>query len=411
MTTVCGFPAELSREERYQKYFSSNIFDPPCAVQAPPPRYLSPSGKRKDQSVGSLFGTWTPDEPQKRRRALTDSLKPGDEGLSPSGKINRLLTPATIEPSPNSVKRLKYFSFDEDNSSKVSPGSDPCVRRQQNLRSDLFGRSSPRVSEDGTRDLYQSLRSIHPTDSWASSLSKKTFDRVTPTAEQGKKRAAGGRAEANRLPWLNRKAFNRATPAAEPGKKRAAPAGEAPAGEAEREQAEGKGNQDWSDQPAPEENIVADSQAKKTKSEGPGPMPGRQERLREKFSQHPLGDEVSRSLSPVRPRKIDRNDTQTSDGSPRKKAAQRQPAEVTEMNVTNVPPTVTESKLKELCKGFGVHVVKVELGRDTISSNSKGCAKITLRYNPKKADLNSLHDKLVSEGGLTIAQNILFLSA
>lgn len=68
--------------------------------------------------------------------------------------------------------------------------------------------------------------------------------------------------------------------------------------------------------------------------------------------------------------------------------------EVVELHVSGLPDDADNARVRNLCQGFDLHIVKVVTEMDPVRNLCKGRAKITLRYNPLRDSLKGLVYKL-----------------
>jgi len=165
---------------RYNAAFTSSIFEPPPAPDA---ASFVPAGKRRDQTTGELFGNYD----EKDLRAMPKTFVPKEDNRSARARKQQFLCsqvlPASNYPAPAPQARERKpnagYVEDEEDESRV----DTAMVRQMQLSSNMFGRSAPEVSAETVHDRGNRLM---PNDFvWHSHPEKP----LSPTYKDGKTHA------------------------------------------------------------------------------------------------------------------------------------------------------------------------------------------------------------------------------
>ena len=134
-------PSTVARD-RYQRCFASSIFDPPDSPKA----HQYPAGKRRDQTVGELFGD---EQEGKNLKQQMGTFVPKDDGRSAREKKQDFLSSHVL---PTSA--YEDFPGDEpqpsDNPFPREFSSDPVARRLQENTSNIFSEGgAPAPTDEG----------------------------------------------------------------------------------------------------------------------------------------------------------------------------------------------------------------------------------------------------------------------
>lgn len=68
--------------------------------------------------------------------------------------------------------------------------------------------------------------------------------------------------------------------------------------------------------------------------------------------------------------------------------------EVIELHVSGLPYDADDDRLRSLCQGFDLQIVKCKVDMDPVRNLCKGRAKVTVRYNPSRESIEGLVNKL-----------------
>jgi len=134
---------------RYNAAFTSSIFEPPPSQgQAA----FVPAGKRRDQTTAEMFGNYD----EKDLRAMPKTFVPKEDNITARRRKQQFLCsqvlPASNFPAPapqaREQKPILGYVEDIDDESRV----DTAMVRQQQLSSNMFGRLAPEVSAEQVHD-------------------------------------------------------------------------------------------------------------------------------------------------------------------------------------------------------------------------------------------------------------------
>lgn len=156
-------PEQVARN-RYTSSFKSSIFEPP----APSGPGFVPAGKRRDQTTQEMFGHYD----EKDLRACPRTFVPKDDLQSARDKKKNFFTSDVLPHSSYDEREQTAQSNSEAGFVQPQrPGFDPYaeeeqvdpnLRRQEELKSKLFGRATPAHGQDG-QPLERSSR-LTPND-------------------------------------------------------------------------------------------------------------------------------------------------------------------------------------------------------------------------------------------------------
>lgn len=408
---------------RYNASFNSTIFAP--SQQPSGPAYV-PAGKRRDQSTSELFGSYD----EKDLRSCPKTFEPKDDMCNARQKKQHFL-------SSDVLPRSQYHAaFAEDMPYPSERGDeediDPNVRRQMELSSQLFGRETPASTMEQLHDRStrltpndfswhsypQDRRNAGPGDVVSHSARayqekcSSVFDYKSPMKGDayGRNYAESDRLakEDNDLADSKRRSnaqfsdlFGRETPMDAP-----------------------DSNQDGTFRPkshgSREDKITIHGDWTDSKTEVMGAS-------RTNRPEHPLlrkSDELHQNRifgeRGAWQASVDRPDAMTYDNSQKVKpmghnpqdmhqahlrtsmtpnafyaeAANTKHWEVVELHVSGLDRDTDDQRLKRLCQGCDLHIVKVAVDMDPVRNLCKGRAKVMVRYNPERDSVAGLARKL-----------------
>ncbi|CAD7952492.1 unnamed protein product [Amoebophrya sp. A25] len=440
---MLGSPGKIAKA-RYQDAFDSDIFAGP----APQYEKQMPPGYRRDQMTSELFG----DEVfYKDLRKQEGTFEPKVDPFSPRRKKLHFLqggsVPATnnqdLGSLPTSGHNRATVAF-VDGTSYVDKESHPVVRRHQELESHIFETTASVNPEDTMRQWDSSRITPHSFSWFNSEPANKQTERksvASPVSGSEAEKKHYERAYAEKSSHL----FDHHAPEPPTEDQRRQTFSDNMHAHAD-EVSKRKANQYYSDlfgrqtpmdshlsgyfpKPvsSPESRIAVhgawtDARTNTLRRDGDPdrPLTAKDQKFREFYTTEvPEGEKkayapqvLSEPLSTDTSGKVRRagdhdlvaqvhqNHLKSSllRDTFYERAEQQRAWEVAEVNISRVAPFEDEKSVKEKCKGFGCHVVKVCLDVDPISNRCKGRAKLVLRYNPDENDLNGLVSKIQQVG-------------
>jgi hypothetical protein len=146
-------PATVARN-RYQRCFASNIFDAPDS----PKVHQYPAGKRRDQTVGELFGD---EQEGKNLKFQQGTFVPKDDGRSAREKKQDFLTSTVLPSTAHDFVEPEEPVANGDNPWPREFSTDPVARRLQENTSNIFtegGGQAPTDADAHTRWAENKLR-------------------------------------------------------------------------------------------------------------------------------------------------------------------------------------------------------------------------------------------------------------
>jgi len=439
-------PGADSRD-RYTKAFTSRIFEPAEPPQAP----HVPAGKRRDQTTAEMFGSYA----DKDLHAMPKTFSPkGDPHSAREKKLQFLSSdvlhrtahqaqpaPAPQEPAPWPPRSPRH----EDDEEEEEP-VDPIMRRQQELSSELFGRETPYLTADEVHDAHGRGKRLTPSDfKWFSVPEAvpsahgvvrggNAVVQVTHQDRSYQEKCSGlfgHRSPDARVPndadkqeneehsagELKRRAnahysdlFGRSTPM------------DLPQGPSDGDERGGwrpkcRGpdedqivvHQDWTDS----KTELMRGSSRDNRQAPPESSPSARkvgEFNRSRVTGGQCAYAPAADLQPV-----------TTDNSGKLRSAMGGPTqrmhqahlrssltpeefyeqaadsthwEVVELHLSGLQQTADERKVRFLCQGFDLQVVKVAIETDPVSNFCKGRARVMLRYNPRQDSVSALVHKL-----------------
>lgn len=397
-----------------------------------------PAGKRRDQTTSEMWGN----DNDKDLRAMPETFIPRDDARTARQKKLAFLSSDVLPmqeradmmpspmmagyPGPMSSRSGAYTDVEED-------APDPVMRRQQELHSELFGRSTPAqepaaAHSPGNRltptdfKWFNLPEGVHsPTEGPGVTYQDRSyhekcsglFNRTSPP-EQPAQQDSRWEQETE----MKRKAnvyysdlFGRQTPMTDiPGEHVNHPRHQCPVEE------QIVVNQDWTDSKT---ELMRGTYRSVDESAA--------DRRHDEFDKSHLFNYQSAvdhgrqgPLTPIITDNSEKLSSALGQGSQRIHQAHLQsslmakdfyenaeaPAawEVVELHVNGLPYNADDGYVKKLCQGFDLQIVKVSVEMDPVRNLCKGRAKLMLRYNPQRdnAGLNSLIESLQSRGNLTV---------
>lgn len=420
-------PSDAARN-RYAQSFTSNIFEPAKAPQAPS---FIPAGKRRDQTTGEMFGSYN----DKELHAMPKTFVPKDDRTSARQKKMNFLSSDVLphtayeEGGGYPCQQASPSRFEE--SVAVQDGEDaeqlnPHVRRQLELSSELFGRETPAGTAE---EICDQRKKLTPSDyKWFSvpepvnsatsgkdvtyqdrSYHEKCsnlFDHKSPKVQQQTQMAKDDQAEEN-MGDLKRRAnvyysdlFGRNTPMAEPDQQ----------GDQRHPKLRGATedqivvHQDWTDS-----RTELMCGARSSKPETPALRKcdefnqarifGGKDYYKPRESLDSVNTDNSNKVKEAigsTTQQIHQAHLRTS-LTPKEfyeEAASTKHWEVIELHISGLRDNADENTVKNLCRDFELQIVKVNVEMDPVRNLCKGRAKIMVRYNPMRDSIAGLVQKL-----------------
>jgi len=415
---------------RYAASFKSSIFEPP---EVPGSKSFVPAGKRRDQSTSELFGSYF----DKDLKSVQKTFQPKEMVLNARQKKQQFLTSevlpcSSFPPEAEAAGPPKPRLEDVMAAAEANEQVDTAKLRHQELSSKLFGRQTPATKDE--RIVHRSSR-LTPNDfTWHShpeavqaqesrevmSHAERAYQekcsnilnhqspdcREDPEGEYVRRfKDEDEAAEIKRRHNVYYSdLFDRPTPMALPEKN--------PDASGRRPKHQGSSedqivvHQDWTDS----KTELMRSNARGGRSENPAL------RKSDELHQVRIFGEGSGDWKP--PEKLD---PVTHDNSEKTKAAFGQSTqqihqahlrssigasdyyadatnmkewEVMELHVSGLPSDADNDKLRRLCNGFDLQIVKVAVELDPVRNLCKGRAKVMVRYNPSLDSIQGLVARL-----------------
>lgn len=416
-------PAEAARS-RYAQSFTSKIFEPLAAPQAPS---SIPAGKRRDQTTAEMFGTYN----DKELHAMPKTFVPKDDATSArQKKLNFLSSDVLPHTAYRSVggggygvphNKLDDANYEDEGGDQIRPQ----MRRQLELSSELFGRETPGCtveevqdprkrltpsdfkwfsvpepvqSETGGKDVTYQDRSYHEKCS-------NLFDHKSPKVHLQTQEEREDQAEES-MGELKRRAnvyysdlFGRNTPMAEPEQvdvRRPKPMGPS--------EDQIVVHQDWTDSKT---EIMCGARADTNQSANYRKADelhqvrifGKKDHYTPPDHMAPVTTDNSGKVKGafgMTTQEIHQAHLRTS-LTPKEfyeEAACSKHWEVIELHISGLRENADENTVKNLCRDFDLQIVKVNVEMDPVRNLCKGRAKIMVRYNPMRDSIAGLVQKL-----------------
>lgn len=413
---------------RYAQSFTSHIFEPMSAPQAPA---FIPAGKRRDQTTSEMFGNFN----DKELHAMPKTFVPKDDRTSAREKKQNFLRsdvlphtawqvsrPLTQEGYPASPSKLAEAYGDGEGVDDINPH----MRRQLELSSEMFGRETPGVTAEEVQDPRKRLT---PSDfKWFSvpepvqsvtggkdvtyqdrSYHEKCsnlFDHKSPQVMQQTQVERAERAE-EQMGDLKRRAnayysdlFGRPTPMAQPDQP----------GDVRRDKPRGPiedqivVHQDWTDSKT--ELVCGRGRDRPETAAWRKSDEFNQSRIlvnKEHYNPPEQMAPVTTDNSGKVKEALGMSTQQIHQAHLRtsmtpstfyEEAASTTHWEVIELHISGLRETADDDTVKNLCKDFDLQIVKVNVEMDPVRNLCKGRAKIMVRYNPMRDSIAGLVQKL-----------------
>jgi len=409
---------------RYTAAFNSSIFDGP---QERKPDGFVPAGKRRDQTTSEMFGNYA----EKDLRGMPKTFVPKEDTTTARRKKLQFLSsevlPCNAYPAPREADYQKQayasagYPEDDDDESKV----DSQMVRQMHLSSSMFGRPTPHSSAEQVHDRSsrlvpndfhwnsypehvlgdaQDLRS-HSDRAYEQKCSR-VFDHQSPEMRQAHASEKMETRKEEQAGDLKRRAnvyysdlFGRAADQT---------SAEDPMASGRRPKSRGSHedqlvvHQDWTDS-----RTELLHGARVQKPEQPHLRKGEELHQNRIFAETNRGDwsypERSDAVGHDNSSKVRtgpgmttqaihqahmRTSTQTEEFY--ETAYNAKDWEVIELHIAGLPFDADDEKVKSLCSGFDLQIVKAKADIDPVRNLCKGRAKVTVRYNPIRDNIEAL---------------------
>lgn len=410
--------SEASRN-RYNASFTSSIFQPMKAPEAPS---FIPAGKRRDQSTSELFGDYN----DKELHAAPKTFVPKEDYATARQKKLNFLSSDVL---PHTAYRQQQQGGGYPR--EVNPYDDneceerinPNERRQLELSSEMFGRETPaQTAEDARKRLTPSdfkwfsvpepVQSVtggqevtHQDRAYYEKCSN-LFDHQSPKVRQQTQDERDDIVDEQQSD-LKRRAnvyysdmFGRKTPMDEP--------------ERGQEIRRGKLMSNAEDQIVVHQDWT-DSRTEKMLGAGGSKSDSPTTRKCDEFNQSRVfsGKDQYRPPSSRAPMTTDNSfktrapigrstqeihqahlRTSLTPAEFYDEAASTKHWEVIELHISGLRDDADEGTVKNLCNGFDLQIVKVNVEMDPVRNLCKGRAKIMVRYNPLRDSIAGLVSKL-----------------
>mmetsp|Transcript_37983 Transcript_37983/g.68638 ORF Transcript_37983/g.68638 Transcript_37983/m.68638 type:complete len:435 (+) Transcript_37983:63-1367(+) len=414
---------EIAARTRYNASFTSSIFDGP---QAPKPDGFVPAGKRRDQTTSEMFGNYA----EKDLRGMPKTFVPKEDTTTARSKKIQFLSsevlphnayPAQNDPAghmPTAYASAGYPE-DEDDESKV----DTHMVRQMHLSSSMFGRPTPNSAEHQDRSnrlvpndfVWNSYPEPLPGDA------EDTRSHADRAYEQKCSRVFDYQSPEMRHVYASEKQETKKEEQADDLKRRAnvyysdlfgrsaemAPPEEVMSS-SRRPKSRGSNedqivvHQDWTDSRT---ELLHGARAQKP--EQPHLRKGEELHQNRVFAETNRGDwsyperldavthdnsSKVRSEPGMTTQAIHQAHMRTSIQAEDfyQTAYNSKDWEVIELHISGLPFDADDEKVRSLCSGFDLQIVKAKADIDPVRNLCKGRAKVTVRYNPVRDSIEAL---------------------
>jgi len=420
--------ATEAARNRYANSFTSSIFQPMKAPEAPS---FTPAGKRRDQSTAELFGDYN----DKELHAAPKTFVPKEDySTARQKKLNFLSSDVLPKTAYRQQQQGGGGGGGYPGQADVNPYDDneceerinPNARRQLELSSEMFGRETPAQTAEEVNDARKRLT---PSDfKWFSvpepvqsvtggqdvtyqdrayyEKCSNLFDHQSPKVRQQTQGERDDIADES-MGDLKRRAnvyysdmFGRKTPMDEPERGQEVRRGKLMSNAEDQICV----HQDWTDSRT--EKMLG---AGGPKSESPTARKSDEfnqsrifagkDQYRPPSSRTPVNfDNSSKVKAPIgrSTQEIHQAHLRTS-LTPSEfydEAAGTKHWEVIELHISGLRDDADEGTVKNLCNGFDLQIVKVNVEMDPVRNLCKGRAKIMVRYNPLRDSIAGLVSKL-----------------
>jgi len=418
---------DVAARSRYANTMRSSIFDP---APERPGRGFVPEGKRRDQTTSEMFGNYE----EKDLRGAPKTFVPKEDYTTARQKKMQSMASevmpytASYERAPESVpygdlqtQRVLPAPVDYETDEVV----DTNMRRQMELQSRLFGRSTPAT------DVQAGNRSsrLRPSDiAWHAhheqghrpemTHDKRAFqEKCSNVFDHHSPQTFDGHLEAERRfkqeeHELNEKRRSDAYYSDLSGRPSAREALQPQYGD-RRHKPHGSAedrlvvHQDWTDSktellanrsPRPEHPMLRRSEElHQARIFGPRTHAWEAPTARVESMTHDNSQKLTsaRGLAPSEVHQAHLRSSITPDSFYRE-AEKTQHWEVAELLISGLSPDADDRYVKNLCQGFDLHIVKASAEMDPVRNRCQGRAKVTVRYNPQRESIDGLVHKFES---------------
>jgi len=430
---MLSHPEQLAARSRYGQSFQSNIF-------APPPeqgRSFQPAGKRRDQTTAELFGSY---EAKEDLRSMPKTFKPREDERSAYEKKQQFLSshlqgesqhqaepPRPRGAAPASEAGYVQAARPAFNPYEEEEAVDTHVRRQEELKSKLFGRATPACGHPGAPSAGGSrgpdYARLTPNDlQWHDSAPERraqpdgrelthadrayrekcsqVFDHQTPQVQKEWEAQQRQLWEEERRGEANRRAnahfsdlFGRVAEGSAEGDVRR-PRTQEDKLFVEQDWTNAKTELEHARAPRIEEPRARKSQelyGERAFGERPPSSAGYHAAERPASLSHDNTDKL-REARGRGTQQIHQAHLRTSMQSPGfyEEAEGARHWEVAEMHLSGLGRHASDESVRDLCQGFDLQLVKVAAEVDPVRNLCKGRAKVVVRYNPQREQLEGL---------------------
>lgn len=418
---------------RYNQAFTSSIFDGPPQQK---PSGFVPAGKRRDQTTSEMFGNYA----EKDLRAASKTFIPKEDPITARRKKLQFLSSEVLpcsaypanQPERAGAPRMGYaaagYPEDEDDESKV----DTSMVRQMHLSSSMFGRSSPNVTTEQVHDRSNRLmpndfvwhshpEPVNAPDATSESKShadrayeqkcSNVFDYQSPEVRhvhasqrmETKKEEIDGD-QKRRANVYYSDLFGRS--AAYEGPDQVMQSSRRPKSRGSHED-QIVVHQDWTDartellhgarEQKPEAaHLRKGEELHKARIFGDQADRGDWQYPRQVISVEHDNSQKIMPQNGMTTQDIHQAHLRTSiqDPSFYETAHGTKDWEVIELHISGLPYDADDDKVRSLCSGFDLQIVRCKADIDPVRNLCKGRAKVTVRYNPTRDSVEHLIDHL-----------------
>lgn len=419
--------ATEAARNRYAQSFTSSIFQPMATPEAPG---FIPAGKRRDQTTSEMFGNYN----DKELQAAPKTFVPKDDYTTArQKKLNFLSSDVLPHTAYRSQQQEGGGGYPSRQPNKNNPYDEeeeeerinPNTRRQNELSSEMFGRETPVQTAEEITDARKRLT---PSDfKWFSvpepvqsvtggqdvtyqdrayfEKCSNLFDHQSPKVRTQTQDERDDLADES-MGDLKRRAnvyysdmFGRKTPMDEP-----------EPGEFRRGKLQSTAedqivvHQDWTDSRTEKMRGAGGSKAdsptsRKCDEFNQSRIFAGKDHYQPPASRTPMTtDNSSKVRAPIgrSTQEIHQAHLRTSLTPPEfyDEAASTKHWEVIELHISGLRDDADEGTVKNLCNGFDLQIVKVNVEMDPVRNLCKGRAKIMVRYNPLRDSIAGLVAKL-----------------
>lgn len=428
---MLSHPEQMARS-RYNQSFTSSIFEP---TPSPRGQGFVPAGKRRDQTTSEMFGNYD----EKDLRGMPKTFVPKGDAFTAQDKKKQFLASDVLPRSHHKEKDAPSTGSEAGYVHQMRPAFDPYaeeeqvdanLRRQEELKSKLFGRETPGQTPGQNQERpHERTRRLMPNDfKWHNIPEEKgghpqaqelthgdrayqekcsgLFDHRSPQMRENWMESQRQMQQEDHQGEMRRKnnvyysdLFGRAADAADPN------------AEIRRSRTGGNAeeriivHQDWTD-----------SKTELMHARSPRPEQPYLRKSDELHQARIFGDGGRSAFQPA-----ERVQPLTYDNSNKLKEATGRPTqqihqahlrtsmtsedfyedaenckhwEVKELHLSGLGIHADDSYVRSLCTGFDLQLVKVVAEVDPVRNLCKGRAKVMVRYNPRRDGVSDLVRKL-----------------